>query len=389
LLCLHCRGLVLVDMASILQRGKKKRWYGMYRDINGKQHNEGLIAENRREAQEEANLREDIANKRRDPQILRRSIDQLFEKFSDSVPTIRNFLEQWVEDHKASDAPSSFSNRKTAIDAFLNYLDTSSHRFNSSEKIGSLTRQHVQDFASHFAALKAPGTVNNYVSFLKQAFDIAKRDKIISDNPVEFINKAKKIQDDEALVRRPFTVQEIRTILKAAPDQEWYSMILFGAYTGQRLSDIANLKWGNIDLEKGMVHLVTIKTRTHIDIYMAPPLLEYVSALKVGRPNEPLHPNAYPYATRTGDLNAQFVSLLKRIGLRKDNTENRVKGRRRTSEISFHSLRHSVVSMLKEAGQADAAIEEYVGQSAEIQRQYTHVGEDALRKAAAAFPRLF
>jgi integrase len=74
--------------------------------------------------------------------------------------------------------------------------------------------------------------------------------------------------------------------------------------------------------------------------------------------------------------------------MRIDDPSKQVKGRRQTSEISFHSLRHSVVSMLKEAGIADAAIEEYVGQSAEIQRQYTHVGEDALKKAAAAFPRL-
>jgi len=233
--------------------------------------------------------------------------------------------------------------------------------------------------------------VNNYLSFLKQAFRDAKVvDRLITDNPVEYVKGVKADRDNGSLQRRPFTVSEIRTILKAArPDPEWYSMILFGAYIGQRISDIANLKWGNIDLEKGMVHLVTIKTSTRIDVYMAPPLLEYISTLKVGGPEEPIHPRAYPYARDTGRLSAEFVSLLKRIGMRVDDPSKRVKGRRQISEISFHSLRYSVVNMLRVAGISDAAMEEYVGQSAEIQKGYTPVGADQLKKAAAAFPRLF
>jgi integrase len=388
-----------IFMASILQRGKKKRWYAMYRDLNGKQHCEGLSKElgarDQRGAQEEANLREDIANRRKDPQILRRSIDQLFEKYTSSAPTIREYLERWLETQTAlGGAESSIANRQTAIDKLLDYLDTPTDHpmwasFNSDAKIIYLQPQHIQGFVSYFAALKSPGTVNNYISFIKQAFRDAKVvDKVITDNPAEYVKSVRSDRDDGSLHRRPFSVSEIRTILKAAPDQEWYSMILFGAYIGQRLSDIANLKWGNIDLEKGMIHLVTIKTGTHVDVYIAPPLLQYISTLKVGRPEEPIHPNAFPHARNTKDLSFQFVNLLKQIGLRKDDPSKQVKGRRQTSEISFHSLRHSVVSMLKEAGIADAAIEEYVGQSAEIQRQYTHVGQDALRKAAEAFPRL-
>ncbi len=387
-------------MASIMQRGKKKRWYAMYRDIDGVQHCEGLSKElgarDHREAQEEANLREDIANRRKDPQILRRSIDQLFEKYTSSAPSIRVYLKRWLETQAAlGGAESSIGNRQTAIDKFLDYLDTPSDHpmwatFNSDAQIIYLQPQHIQGFVSHFAALKSPGTVNNYISFIKQAFRDAKVvDKLITDNPAEYVKGVRADRDDGSLQRRPFTVDEIRTLLKAAPDKEWYSMILFGAYIGQRISDIANLKWGNIDLEKGMIHLVTIKTDTRIDVYIAPPLLEYIATLKVGRPEEPIHPNAFPHARDTRALSAEFVSLLKRIGMRIDDPSKQVKGRRQTSEISFHSLRYSVVNMLREAGISDAAMQEYVGQSAEIQKGYTHVGEDALRKAAAAFPRLF
>ncbi len=151
-------------MASILQRGKKRRWYAMYRDENGKQHCDGLSAEDRREAQEEANLREDIANRRKDPQILRRSIDQLFEKYTSSAPSIRQHLKQWLENQKAlGGAVSSSANRQTAIDKFLDYLDSP------------------------------------------------------SDHPAEYV---KSVRNDREAVRRPFTVPELRTILQNAPDQE-------------------------------------------------------------------------------------------------------------------------------------------------------------------------
>src|SRR6266478_5306595 len=42
--------------------------------------------------------------------------------------------------------------------------------------------------------------------------------------------------------RRPFTAAEIQSIMSVA-DPEWQSLIKFGLYTGQRLSDLAPLTW--------------------------------------------------------------------------------------------------------------------------------------------------
>jgi len=49
--------------------------------------------------------------------------------------------------------------------------------------------------------------------------------------------------------RRAFTVQEIAALLAVA-DPEWRSLIKFGLYTGQRLGDVVNLRWTNLDLKK-------------------------------------------------------------------------------------------------------------------------------------------
>ena len=60
---------------------------------------------------------------------------------------------------------------------------------------------------------------------------------------------------------------------------------------------------------------------------------------------------------------------------------------REASEISFHSLRHSAVTMLKAAGVSDFIAREIVGhESAAVSRQYTHLTTDDKRNAMQRLP---
>ena len=60
---------------------------------------------------------------------------------------------------------------------------------------------------------------------------------------------------------------------------------------------------------------------------------------------------------------------------------------REASEISFHSLRHSAVTMLKAAGVSDFMAREIVGhESAAVSRQYTHLTTDDKRAAMQRLP---
>jgi integrase len=63
------------------------------------------------------------------------------------------------------------------------------------------------------------------------------------------------------------------------------------------------------------------------------------------------------------------------------NANKQGRGARRTvSDLSFHSLRHSAVSMLKTAGIAESVVMELVGHdSVEVLRHYTYTGRDALK----------
>jgi integrase len=129
---------------------------------------------------------------------------------------------------------------------------------------------------------------------------------------------------------------------------------------------------------------------------IAAPLRSHISALKGSAdPKAPVHPKSFATLQRqegrAGNLSNQFAALLVDVGLR-EVAVGPGKGRsaRRTkNELSFHSLRHTAVTLLKDAGIPEAVVMELVGHdSKQMSAHYTHVGQGALEKAAAALPEL-
>jgi integrase len=58
-------------------------------------------------------------------------------------------------------------------------------------------------------------------------------------------------------------------------------------------------------------------------------------------------------------------------------------------DTSFHSLRHTAVSLLKDAGIPDAVVVALVGhESSAMSHRYTHVAKEALAKAAKTLPEI-
>lgn len=246
----------------------------------------------------------------------------------------------------------------------------------------------------------APATVNHNLKFVRMLFAAAKREGMVADNPAEDVPTLKRTA---RTTRRPFTMVELRGLLQVA-DAEWRSMILFGLYTGQRLGDIARLSWDQIDLEAGEIRLQTSKTGRHQKIPIPPPLLKHIEVLKDEKPGEYfLHPKAEDIVStqgKTGSLSVQFHKLMADAGIvtakkhRKiEKSEENAAGRKVPkargveAKVSFHSLRHTTTSLLKNAGVSPAIAEEFVGHdSAEMNRVYTHIELEAMKKAAELLP---
>ena len=194
----------------------------------------------------------------------------------------------------------------------------------------------------------------------------------------------------EMNARRPFAIPELRKILKAA-DDEWRGMILFGLYTGQRLRDIANLTWQNLDLHSNELAFVSGKTGRRMRIPLAAPLQRYIATLPAGDdPEQPLFPRAFN-TKRTGTLSNDFYDIMADAGL-VESRNHRGNGRGRSSArtfnaIGFHALRHTATSLMKNAGISPAIVQDIIGHdSPAISAHYTHVEQAAKRKAVNAMP---
>ena len=108
----------------------------------------------------------------------------------------------------------------------------------------------------------------------------------------------------------------------------------------------------------------------------------------------PVFPKAAAIAAvRVGTLSNQFADILSSVGLVAERDHQKAedgKGRdseRKASKLSFHCLRHTATSLLKNAGVSDVVAREIIGHdSPEISRVYTHIEKPALVDAMQKLP---
>ena len=254
------------------------------------------------------------------------------------------------------------------------------------QPITEVTRGDLVRFRNKLAKQINPSTVNHDLVAVKMIFKAARALGRISEDPAEFVKPIREFDDPHEEKRRPFTIAELRTLLAVA-DDEWKSMIRIGLYTAARLSDVATLRWSSIDIERGELRFTARKTSKTTFLPIAGPLQNHIMGLPSSdNPEDFLHPRAAEIFIRRNEsavLSRQFGDLLKQAGLRPVKVRSpKAAGsskRCRANALSFHSLRHTAVSLLKDAGIPMATVLEIVGHSdAQTNAAYTHVGRDAL-----------
>ena len=316
--------------------------------------------------------------------------DVLMAASAESLPSasIKSWCETWLQ-AKAIEAEESTHDRyKRIVERFTEFLGAKSNR-----DLSTLLASDITRFRDSEAKGLSRSTANLSLKVLRVCFGEAVRQGLLTVNPavrVKFLKSAKESK------RRPFTLAEIKRILKACGDNsEWRGLVLFGLYLGQRLGDLARLTWRAVNLENSEIAFTAKKTGRRIVLPLVQPLSDYLASLPASdNPNAFIFPNSAAHK-RTTSLSNQFRGILVEAGLVEPRSSEATgkgtgkgrSGRRETSEISFHSLRHSAVTMLKASGLSDFIAREIVGhESAAVSRQYSHLSTDDLRNAMQRLP---
>jgi integrase len=307
----------------------------------------------------------------------------------ESLPSasMKSWMDTWLQAKSLEVDESSHARYKRVIERFTGFLGEAK----SNRDLSTLHASDVARFRDREAKELSRSTANLGVKVLRICLGEAVRQGLLTINPAVRVKLLKSTAESK---RRAFTLAEIKRVLKACNDDvEWRGLVLFGLYLGQRLGDLARLTWRAVDLATGEIAFTARKTGRRVVLPLVQPLTDYLASLPASdNPNAPIFPNAAKHK-RTASLSNRFREILVEAGLvepRPRGHKSTGKGRtqaREASDISFHSLRHSAVTMLKASGLSDFFAREIVGhESAAISRQYTHLSTDDLRTAMQRLP---
>lgn len=245
--------------------------------------------------------------------------------------------------------------------------------------LGDLTRPMIK---KALATLKAGGlssaSVNLDLRLLRQSLRQAVADRIVGENVAENIPP---FPEDDSTERAPFAPEEVRRLINhPKTTTEWQGMILFGAHTGLRLSDLAKLSDDHLDGSALVIRpKKTQKAKKTIRIPLTPPTIAW---LQERTETGFFFPTL---ATKSAAaLSGQFTTIMKRAGVASQVT---LPGGIEASR-SFHSLRHSFASWLAEADIHADIRKKLTGHSTESTHAiYTH-HDEALARAVQTLPDL-
>jgi integrase len=253
-----------------------------------------------------------------------------------------------------------------------------------------LTERDVLTFRDGIAAELSQTTANNLLKMLRVILNAARLDGLMQHDPAARVKVLRKVQAGEGS-RRGFTLDELRKVLEVAGESEWRSLVVFGLYAGgQRLGDLAQLRWSHVDVAAGEIRYTTSKTGRRVLVPVCAPLRDFILSLPASDdPAAPVHPRAAQMTVP--HLSREFGELLAQAGLRKDHghqkRKDRTSRRREQNALSFHSLRHTATSLMKNAGVSAAIVQDIIGhESAEVSLAYTHIERGAKLAALETLP---
>lgn len=246
--------------------------------------------------------------------------------------------------------------------------------------INEIKEQHIIGFISTMVNYKA-----NIVSYLRVLFIFWHERGIAQYNLTNSLQYY-KVHKKEIIVSY-YNRDEIRS-LESSVDRASgigkrnYALLLLASRLGLRVSDIANLKFSNIDWENNTITLYQYKTRVPLEL----PLLSdignaIIDYLKYGRQKSN---SQYVFLNSLPPYSELSTSGVTNV-IRKIFTESGVllKGRHHGP----HSLRHSLASRLLEKETSMPIISEVLGhEKTETTLKYLQIDLTALRKCVLPVP---
>ena len=293
---------------------------------------------------------------------------------------------------------------KTKKGVWDNFVAWMALVYEDNMEVRAVTPEMAETYLRFMKKTVASTTWNGRLCTLREVYRILMPKAKAKANPFDGI----PLLPEDCHSRRGLSNDEIRRLLKSAEafGWEWRVLFLIAIYTGLRLGDCCMLTWDKVNLAQEVIQLVPAKTRrtaqgrvATIPIHphlmriframdernRAHPELNYHPLWGKSRPNYVLQLVSRRYELARHRVSHVLGKIFRGAGIR---MSVEIEGRKwKTPEATFHSLRHTFVSLAANAGIPLHIIQSIVGhESTAMTWHYYHEDEEKLRKAVGAIP---
>ncbi|MEK6794252.1 MAG: site-specific integrase [Spirochaetota bacterium] len=172
-----------------------------------------------------------------------------------------------------------------------------------------------------------PATINRDLSTLRYFFGwCIQREYFTAHNPIYKLHKSEK--ENERIVW--LTAEQKQEIYDKASDFQ-RRFLNIALLTGMRQSEIASLRWGQVDLKNGLIQLFKTKSKRKRTIRIPKALTDYLCMIREQEPffHDVLNRNGEPIECAT--LDKSWRCLRRRLSFQATNG----------TKLRFHDLRHA------------------------------------------------
>lgn len=299
----------------------------------------------------------------------------------------------------------TLSDYQSKVNRFLNWVKQYDK---SIRDMKNVTEEIAKAFSRYLIEHFSANTHNKYLMLLTQMFDVLAKEAQIHSNPFSTVRKVptRKVKA-QTNSKRMLTVEELRTVVEQAQG-DLKMLFCIGIYTGLRLGDCATLRWQEVDFDRRLIIRQPLKTKTTsgklVKIGMSEDLIAALSShaeKTKGRNGCVLPKIAEEYQRQKGSALTKRIQIHFRfcgIETLRPGTGKIIDpecgkkistGKRAITEVGFHSLRHTFVSLHAEAGTPQGVIRDLVGHgNVAMTVHYEHISDATVIRCASQLPSI-
>ena len=245
-------------------------------------------------------------------------------------------------------------NKRGAISEIYRINNALTHPI-ASERLIGLKPSKFADFRDERLKWVSPSSVRRGLVILRHCVSLAinEWDIPLKENPILRLN----IPQDNQQRQRRVSSRELKCLLSNCKHEALKLCIQLAVETAMRRGELLNVRWRDIDLQRGLLHIPTTKTGSSRTI----PLTPKASELLIGLDQD----SSKVITLSANALRLAWERLCSRCGV---------------IDLRFHDLRHEAVSRFFEMGLSMAEVQLISGhKDIRMLMRYTHLKPEAVR----------